>query len=106
MKKFSREQSSLQKIAHRTVVFDVLVSAAFTDVKFLTCLMDPVITDLHHVLPGSQNDPYWAYPYENMYGKLLTGVHKTMIKVAPQDFCHNPYIVLIIFTSEKTFPLI
>ena len=99
-KKLGKEKSSPQKIAHwhvarRTVVYDVLISAAFTDAQFLTCLMDPVITDFRHVLPAGRKDPYWAYPGENMHGKLLTGGRKAMITVASQlcHFCHNPYIV-------------
>ena len=99
-KKLGRENSSPQKIAHwhaarQTVVYDVLISAAFTDAQFLTCLMDPMITDFRHVLPAGQKDLYWAHPGENMHGKLLTGVCKAMITVASQlcHFCHNPYIV-------------
>ena len=74
-KKIGRDYSVSHKIARwhdvrRTVVFDVLISAAFTDAQFLTCLLDPMISDFRHVLPAGRRDPYWAYPGENIHGKL------------------------------------
>ena len=100
MKKLGREHLIVHWIGqwhetHRTVVFDILVSAAFTDAQFLTCLLDPLIEAFHHVLPAGRSDPYWAVPGENVHGKLLTGVRKAMITVASQlcYYFYHPYIV-------------
>ena len=79
----------------RSTVFDILISAAFTDAQFLSCLLDPQIKEFHHVLPSGYRDPYWATPGENIHGKLLAGVRKSIITVATQlhHFLHHPYVI-------------
>ena len=79
----------------RSTVFDILMSAAFTDAQFLSCLLDPNIEEFHHVLPHGYRDPYWATPGKNIHGILLAGVRKAIITVATQlhHFLHHPYVV-------------
>ena len=79
----------------RSTVFDILMSAAFTDAQFLSCLLDPNIEDFHHVLPHGYRDPYWVTPGQNIHSILLAGVRKAIITVATQlhHFLHRPYVV-------------
>ena len=74
------------------MVFNILMSAAFTDAQFLSCLLDPNIEEFHHVLLHGYRDPYWATPGKNI---LLAGVCKAIIMVATQlhHFLHHPYVV-------------
>ena len=76
------------------VVEEVLLSAAFMDVNFVRCLLDPRITEFCHVLPGG-HDNYWAYPGQSIHGKLLTKMREVMISVATQlhHYLHNPYTI-------------
>ena len=79
----------------RSTVFDILMSTAFTDAQFLSCLLDPNIEEFHHVLPHGYHNPYWATPGKNIHGILLAGVRKAIIMVATQlhHFLHHPYVV-------------
>ena len=99
-KRLGRNKSVPHKIRHwhegrRGIVRDVLISAAFTDAQFITCLLDPSIKEFQHVLPYGRTDPFWASPGENVHGKLLSEVRKLMITAASQlcHYIHNPYIV-------------
>ena len=78
-----------------STVFDILMSAAFTNAQFLSCLLDPNIKEFHHVLPHGYRNPYWATPGKNIHGILLAGVRKAIIMVATQlhHFLHRPYVV-------------
>ena len=46
-----KEYLSLWHQVRETVVEEVLLSVAFTDVNFVRCLLDPRITEFFHVLP-------------------------------------------------------
>ena len=100
-KRLGRRHSVHHLIEHwhnvqRSTVFDILMSAAFTDVQFLSCLLDPNIEEFHHVLPHRYCDPYWATPGQNIHGILLAGVCKAIITVAIQlhHFLHHPYVLM------------
>ena len=54
------EHLSLWHQVRESVVEEILLSAAFTDVNFVRCLLDPRITEFHLVLPQG-HDNYWAY---------------------------------------------
>ena len=99
-KRLGRRYSVHHLIEHwhnvrRSTVFDILMSAAFTDAQFLSCLLDPNIEDFHHVLPHGYRDPYWVTPDQNIHGILLASVPKAIITVATQlhHFLHCPYVV-------------
>ena len=79
----------------RSTVFDILMSVAFTDAQFLSCLLDPNTEEFHHVLPHGYRNPYLATPGKNIHGILLAGVCKAIISVATQlhHFLHHPYVV-------------
>ena len=56
-----QEYLSLWQQVRESVVKEILLSAAFIDVNFVRCLLDPRITEFCHVLPRG-HDNYWAYP--------------------------------------------
>ena len=100
-KRLGKKYSNHHKIdlwhsVRRSTVFDMLIAAAFTDAQFFHCLLDPQIEEFHHVLPSGYRDPYWATPGENIHGKLLAGVRKSIITVATQlhQFLHHPYVII------------
>ena len=80
---------------HLEAISRILLSATFTDVVLLHCLLDPAITAFVHVLPPGRTDEFWASPGQNQHGKLLWTTHQFVITIATylQHYLEQPYTV-------------